>query len=333
MYKVEKEKNPALIGFIIALLMVVPLTLGVIFAQPIKDFINNLRNDDVPTEEIPTEEENVDNGIIEGESIENGLRMKVNRISTGTMKVDVSYEPDTALFDKFVWNIEWKDEIDTNFNIDYFYMEVSEDTKSCQVYCDMPFTKTLLLKCVSESNPDVYATLDLEFVGRNVDIIDSNINIIVPSTYNIETLTFGDLMSLCDFESYISDKSIGGTISGNPVITFDSIFAYQFGWTETGTDENGQYWEERIFNHELVNSDDKVIDYLTELKSELDGKFESAYNLFLNEGVVFSFFEGAFYEDTYFDSQGSTVSFNVYFDLSELLYVQDMNLSDGNIIF
>ena len=323
-----------ILGIVAGIIGLAAVYFGIIFAPEIKNFFTNLGKEDTPTEEVPTEEENTDNGIIEGESIENGLKMRVNRVATGNMKIDVSYEPSTALFDTFKWSLEWKDEIDTNFNIDYFYMQVSEDTKSCEVYCDTPFTKTLLLKCVSDTNSDVYATLDLEFVGRNVEILQNELTIVVPDTFDIETITFGDLMSLCDFESYYSPNSIGGTISGDFSPTFEYIWAYQYDLTENGTDENGEYWEEKLFNLLPVNSDDKVLDYLNELKSDLDdGNLSSAYNLFLNKSVEFSFFEGAMYEGTYFDGQGRTFSIRVYFDLSNLIYVQDMNLSDTNIIF
>lgn len=169
MYKQEKKMNPAVVGFLIALLMVVPLVLGVVFASPIKDFFTNLGKD-MPTEEVGeiTEEDIIGDVAVQ---IEDNSLMKLSKkrkisLNGEHLVITAEVKPSYAFDKSLTWSLTWVDGTNTDIN-QYVSIIPSSDTFSCEVKNLKAFDKQIILTC---SKGLIKSTCTIDYVSRSTEI-------------------------------------------------------------------------------------------------------------------------------------------------------------------
>ena len=155
--------------------------------------------------------------VIIGEIIDNGIRLKQNKIADGdTLSISAIVNPDYAYDKTLEWSVEWATSSTSNVN-DYITLTPSSDTLTCTVAVKKAFTTQIRLICRSKANSMVFAECTIDYVGRTLEYIPASLPLDYDFTgenlsdYTISELVFDVLGFSFDSSKY---TTTGGTLSG-----------------------------------------------------------------------------------------------------------------------
>ena len=257
MYSQTKKSN-AFVGFFIALLMIIPAVLGVIFSEDIKGWFGT--PEDVPTEEVQPDE--LPDGDDLMTDIENSDMLKLskrNKVSANgqVLSVSATLSPDWIIDKTVTWSASWKTTNSANV-MDYITLKTSSDTLSCDVSVKKAFTTQIILTCYATSNSNVKATCTIDYVGKTInvskidgsewadligeaystykvsDVVNYKCNISDISNYS---LSGGTLQGTLKNLKVNSIKVEGVEVSSNQAQTIESILVSKYGSMGAAYDE------------------------------------------------------------------------------------------------
>ena len=309
MYSQNKKSN-AFIGFLIALLMVIPAVLGVIFADNIKGWFGT--PDDVPTEEVPDVDGDVMTEIQDSDMLKLTKRNKVSA-SGQSLSVSATLAPDWVVDKTVSWSLAWNG---SNSDIVSQYVSItpSSDTLTCEVKVLKEFTTQIILTCKANSKANVKATCTIDYVGRTLNMVNG------PSQQEWDDL-IGEKYSNYTLEQLV-----------NYEWDFLDISSYSVnGGTLQGTLKNIKYSSIKIEGSEVSNSLSQTLeDFLNSKYGDIgNAMVEIDRTLDVEVFVV----GDVYYNDTLIKS-GVTYSTYGHYLVSEGGYsATGLTLSDTQLIF
>lgn len=304
MYSQTKKSN-AFVGFLIALLMVIPAVLGVIFADNIKGWFGT-------PEDVPTEEVNPDGDVVT--DIENSEMLsltKRNKISANgqTLSVSATLSPEWVIDKTVSWSLAWKGS-SSGMVSQYVSITPSADTLTCEVKVLKEFTTQIVLTCTATSNSDVKATCTIDYVSRKIycthggewgDLIGE-----VYSEYKVS-----DLYNPTNVKNVDNYTTSGGTLNGtlqNVQITSVKVDGKDVTSNQTQTLENI-----------LVSNHGDIYSAYEELEGRFDVEITITADVYYNNTLIQSGVTGG-------------VTGYYFFDYSAYK-VTNITLSDTQLIF
>lgn len=216
---------------------------------------------------------------------------------------------------------------------DFITLNVTDETKRCNIEVNTRFQCPINLVCTSESNPNVSSKVKMDYVGRDLaPLFDLDL-----SNYSISTLTSYDIYNEISKHSNDDYVCIGGTLMWTPDNLYE-LDEYSFPILN-----NDSTLSESC--SEMLPSNTKVIDLLNGAVDCCYTSLEEAietlltYN-FINVDISFNV-----YVETYYDDEtGQSISeklFETYDYVNFIVIWGDMDyttptsisLSDNEIIF